>query len=377
MNCGSGTDPVEGANLAISILEYIKNFNCICLVTTHYPELKKYALTTSNVLNASVEFDVNTMSPTYRLLIGIPGKSNAFEISEKLGLNESIINHAKSLVTKNDLDFETILKKVHDDKVIIENEKEQIKINSARQSQLTKDLENTKADLNEKKSQYIEKAKQEARDILLNAKEDANSIIKEMENMKDSSNLNNLRNSLNSKIKTLNTNSSSQNQEQQKSDTSKALDPTTLVIGQNVFVKTYQKEGTVCSLPSKSNTLLVMIGPMKLKVNISDLEVSHNKATKEEKVVSSFNSFSKSKTAKTEVNVIGLDSVSAIETVDKFLDDCSLSSLNFVRIVHGKGSGILRKSIHEFLRTHPTIKSYRLGMYGEGESGVTVVEFKN
>lgn len=296
---------------------------------------------------------------------------------KSFGLNNDIIQHAKSLVTKDDFDFETILKKIHDDKVIIENEKELILINSNKQKALTLKLDEANQELKEKSGEYIAKAKQEARDILLQAKEDANNIIKEMESLSSSTDLNNLRNNLNSKIKNLNNDKNTK--EIPNTNNSKQINPTTIFVGQNVFVKSYEKEGTICTLPSKSNTVLVMIGSMKLKVNISELEISKQTQNdiKKEKTLSSFNSFSKSKNIKSEVNVIGLDSVSAIEVVDKFLDDATLSSLNFARIVHGKGSGILRKAIHEFLKSHKAIKSFRLGNYGEGEAGVTVVEFKS
>lgn len=275
------------------------------------------------------------MSPTYRLLIGVPGKSNAFEISQKLGLDPSIISNAKSLVTKNDLDFENILKKIHDHKVTIENEKAEILKLSKEQKRLTSELEEAKNSLDEKTSEYINKAKQEARDILLSAKEDANLIIKEMESTKNSSNLNSHRNTLNKKISNLNIEPTFT---ENKNSSKNTFDTNKIFIGQKVFVKTYNQEGTIASFVSKSNTVLVNVGPMKLKVNISDLESSKIKETKKEKTVSSFNSFSKTRTAQSEINVLGLDSVSCIEVVDKFLDDCVLSSLNFARIVHGKGS---------------------------------------
>ncbi len=365
---GSGTDPIEGAALATSILNYFYTNGSLTVATTHYQELKKFALVTDGFENASVEFDINTLSPTYHLLIGVPGKSNAFEISKKLGLSEDIINIAKSNLSKKDVDFEQLLKNIYDNKSKIEAEKTIISNELEKVTSLRKSLEKDNSNLLEQEKNIINNAKIKARDILLDAKEEANEIISKMNKTASNSELNNLRNNLNNDIKKIST---------IKEPTFKvnSLEPTDIKLNMNVFVTTVGKEGVVVSNISKSNDVQVQIGNMKMSVNIKYLEKINN-TTKKSNSSISYNSVSKTRSAKSEINIIGLTVDDAIFVVDKFLDDCSLAKLENTRIVHGKGTGKLREGIHKFLKNNPHVKSFRLGTYGEGEMGVTIVELK-
>ena len=372
-------DPLEGANLAISILAHFKKLSALTIATTHYQELKKYALTTKGFQNASVEFDVSTLSPTYRLLIGVPGKSNAFEISRKLGLSDEIINDAKALLSKKDIDFETLLKSIYDDKAQIEKEKLQISEELAKTSEIRKLLEKKNLSRIKEEQNIINNAKIKARNILLEAKEDANEIIKEMSSKSDSKSLDNLRNSLNKKIKDINI--SNQLAEDFQNDKNK-LDINDIKPNLDVFISSLGTEGTVLSFPSKSNQVQVQVGSMKMTVDIKYLKkiekMDSNKNTKNKSISSSvsYKNISKSKNIRTEINVLGLTVDEATLVVDKFLDDCAIANLQTVRIIHGKGTGKLKNGIHKFLKTNSHVKSFRLGTFGEGEMGVTVVELK-
>ena len=373
---GSGTDPLEGANLAISILEHFKNKNILTLATTHYQELKKYALLTEDVQNASVEFDIENLKPTYKLLIGIPGKSNAFAISEKLGLKKEIIDYATSLLEKNDIDFESLLKSIYDDKLKIEKEKEQIEKNLHQIELLKNNLQRDDSKIREQEKEIINKAKLEARNILLDAKDDATSMISKMKEISESSSelkeLNNMRNILNNSIKNI---SLSGNDKLNVTP----LNESEIVVGTKVFVSTLGQNGIVLSKISKSKEVQVQIGLIKTNVSIKFLEKPKNlKDDLTSKPTSSYSTrnASKTKTANSEINVIGLTVDEAIPLVDKFLDDCFLAKLQTARIVHGKGTGKLRQGIHSFLKKNKRVKSYRIGTYGEGEMGVTIVEIK-
>ncbi len=373
---GSGTDPIEGANLAIAILAHLKSVGALTIATTHYQELKQYALVTDGFENASVEFDVATLTPTYKLLVGIPGKSNAFEISRNLGLNESIISKAKSLMTSNQINIEELLKNIYDNKAEIEREKTEIDTKLANISNLKNKLKNDYETLRNKEQELISNAKIEARNILLEAKEEANEIIKEMNSLSysDRKLADNMRNKLNEKIKnTTNTNKTISSYEK-----SSVVEPENIKLNMEVFVRSFGQNGIVVSNVSKSKEVQVQIGAIKTSVKLEDLElVKTSPNTKKQNVqTSGYGGFNKSKTVKSEVNVIGLNVEEAIFVVDKFLDDCSLAKLQTARIVHGKGTGKLKNGIHQFLKTNSHVATYRLGTYGEGETGVTVVTLK-
>ena len=373
---GSGTDPIEGANLAISILEYFKNNNILTIATTHYQELKRYALVTNDVQNASVEFDIENLKPTYRLLLGIPGKSNAFAISEKLGIKKEIIDKARSLMDKQDVDIENLLKKIYDDKIEIEREKEEIQKNLNQVEVLKKNLQRDDSKLKMQEQELINNAKVKARDILLDAKNEASKLISEMKQIEQTSGavdkLNNLRNKLNSSIKEKSINDTVENV---------AVNPISRDLiknGVKVYITNLNQNGIVTSSKiNKNDEVQVQIGLIKTNVNIKYLENPRqlkNDLTKP--VISSNPKVSKTRSANSEINVIGMTVDEAIPLVDKFLDDCFLAKIQTARIVHGKGTGKLRTAIQAFLKKHKRVKSFRVGSYGEGEMGVTVVELK-
>ena len=374
---GSGTDPIEGANLAISILDNFEEIGALTIATTHYQELKKYAMINSSFENASVEFDINRLTPTYRLLVGVPGKSNAFEISEKLGLSKQIIDNAKKLMNSSDVEFEDILKRIYDDKAKIEKEKEEIEKNSKEITELKEKLQKDFSDLEVKEKNIINDAKRKSREMLIEAKEEANAFIKKVKEFSDTKELEHIRNDFNKKIKDINQVNNTNIQESNL----KSIPVNEIKPGIEVYVATIQKNGIVLSHISKSNEVQVQIDNLKMTVNIKYLEeprkikmakgnsknLMENKNTK---------NISKSKNISAEINVIGLTVDEAIFVIDKYLDDCSLAKLQTVRIVHGKGTGKLRDGIHKFLKTNIHVKSFRLGTFGEGEMGVTVVEIK-
>ena len=370
---GSGTDPVEGANLAISILDYFKNLGSLTIATTHYQELKKYAMTTSGFENGSVEFDVETLSPTYKLLIGVPGKSNAFAISQKLGLDISIIQKAKSLMSSNDITFEELLKNIYDDKQLVEKEKEKILAESKQISLLREQLQRENLEKEKQEKEIINNAKIKARNILLEAKEHSNEIIKQLSNSKDSKEANTLRNSLNEKIKNIQLESNdSENTSDNNSLSKEDIQP-----GKEVFVTSLNQNGVVLSHVSKNNEVQIQIGSIKmnLKINVLQNPKTHNKSNTSKSTLTSSH-ISKSRNVKPEINVIGMNVEEATFAIDKFLDDCAIAKLETVRIIHGKGTGKLKNGIHQFLKTNSHVKSFRLGTFGEGEMGVTVVTLK-
>ena len=367
---GSGTDPVEGSSLAISILEKLYSINAITLSTTHYPELKHFALVTDGFENASVEFNLETLSPTYKLLLGVPGTSNAFSISRKLGISDEIINRAKEFIDKEKINIEDLLTNIYEDKRAIEAEKQKTIENSKVAEELKNALEVDFSKLKQEQKDIIDKAKYAAREILLSAKDDANEIIKEIEHSSNTKESNKLRNKLNEKINDLNivnTSKSSQNQKLSFDD---------LKIGMQVFVTKINQEGTILSI-SKDKKIQVALPLGKMFFDIDDLSITHNNQSEQtsKKDYSSRKEF-KAKAISSEINVIGQNVDEACFSIDKYLDNCILSGLPNIRIVHGKGTGALRTGIHKFLKTHPHVKSFRIGTFGEGEMGVTIVELK-
>ena len=371
---GSGTDPVEGSFLAVSILEYFNNLGSLCISTTHYQEIKNYALTHKKYMNASAEFDVENLKPTYHIILGVPGKSNAFAISEKLGLNKKILDRATSLIDSNKVKIEDVLKNIYDNQKQIESEKEKIEINSKEIEKLKQELQKDNTEVKNKEKEIIENAKYEAREILLKAKDDATRIIRQMNNIKDNSSrdtikdLNNLRNDLNVSIRNLN------NFENEKMNNS-TLKSTDIPKGTKVILTNLNQKGIIVG-NVKNNKVQVQVGSTKLNIDISNLNLDNAKSEEKKITFTSSTSKLKQKNISNEINVIGLNVDEAIYIVDKYLDDCYLTSLNTIRIIHGKGTGKLKQGIHTFLKKHPHIKSFRLGSFGEGEMGVTVVELK-
>lgn len=370
---GSGTDPLEGAALAISILSYLKDIGSIVCCTTHYQELKEYALITDGFENASFEFDIENLKPTYKLLVGIPGKSNAFAISKRLGLNEQILNVANSHLKDDKIPIEELLKSIYDNKLEIEKQKEETEKNLRQIELLRKSLEQKQDDVLEKRAQLLEDAKLEARDILLSAKEEATEIIHELNSSSDIKQANNLRNKLNDKLKAIN---SIHYTEQNNSF--EALAESDVKDGLNVYIASLGSNGYIVGNKiNKSNEVQVQVGNMKMNIKLSDLRKSLTNSVKvKESGKVTTNKESKAKTVSPEINVIGQNVDEAIYVIDKYLDNCASANISPVRIVHGKGTGKLREGIHSFLKKNPHVKSFRIGTFGEGEMGVTVVEIK-
>ena len=364
---GSGTDPVQGSCLAISILEELNKRKTITVSTTHYPELKHYALVNDNFENASVEFNIDTLSPTYRLLVGVPGSSNAFDISEKLGINKDIINRANELLSSDEINIEELLKNIYEDKKEIENEKQKIVENSAKIESLKLSLENDFSSLRKQEQDIINDAKAKARDILIDAKEEANSIIKEIEKSVSTRESENARKSLNKKIQDLAIT---------KNDAAKgeALKAEEAENGMEVYIPALNQNGTIIGIDK--DKACVQIGLMKTYFEFGNLQKVDRKSKKEKEFKHKEKHEFAVKAIPMEINVIGQNVEEACFLIDKYLDDCALNGLATTRIVHGKGSGALRSGIHKFLKTHPHVKSYRVGTYGEGEMGVTIVEIK-
>ncbi len=372
---GAGTDPTEGAALAMSILDQLKSRNIRTLATTHYSELKEYAIITEGIENACVEFDVETLSPTYKLLIGIPGKSNAFEISEKLGLNALVIAKAREYIHKDDIRFEDILANI---------EKNQKKIEAERDEaiRMRLEIEKLKMSLKDKEDKWLrqrdemaKKAKDEARAILKEAKDEADEIVKELRNIKSSADQ-----SRNKDIEEMRRRLSEGIDKHSSSgidaDVVNEFAPEKLLVGDTVRVLSINQEGTVISLPNDKGELSVQVGLMKMNVNLKQLSVM-NKIKKDEKVYNKVREFvSKTATISPEIDVRGNNTEEAIAILDKYLDDAAISSLSQVRIIHGKGTGALRKGLQVYFKNHPHVKKFEDAAYNEGGNGATVITLK-
>lgn len=370
---GSGTDPVEGAALAISILSYLKSINALVCCTTHYQELKEFALVTDGFENASFEFDIENLKPTYKLLVGIPGKSNAFAISKKLGLDEQILNVANAHLKEDKVSIEELLKNIYDNKLKVEKQVEETEKNLRQVEALRKSLEKKQDDVLEKRAKMLEDAKLEARDILLSAKEEATEIIHELSASVDLKQANNLRNKLNDKIRNINSVHYSG-----QDNSFEAINKNDIKDGLNVYISSLGTNGIILgNTVNKSNEVQVQVGSMKMNVKLSDLrKLSTNVSTSKSTGKVTTEKSSKTKVISPEINVIGQNVDEAIYVIDKYLDNCASANISPVRIVHGKGTGKLREGIHSFLKKHPHVKSFRIGTFGEGEMGVTVVEIK-
>ena len=365
---GSGTDPVEGSNLAISILENLNSRGILNISTTHYPELKHYALVTEGFENSSVEFNLETLTPTYKLLLGVPGTSNAFAISQKLGISENIINRAKELLTSDEINIEKLLKNIYDDKKTIETEKEKILENSKKIENLKEQLKKDNSSLDEEAKNIINSAKIEARQILISAKEDADTLIKEIENSSNSKEINNTRKKIKTKIDNLNI--------VNKNNNINKFDESELNIGLEVFIPSLNQNGNIISIDAQNKKVQIQLGAIKTYFKFEDIaKPAKTSSPKKDFKQRKQHNFTVSSVS-SEINVIGKNVEEACMEIDKYLDVCAMNGLGTARIVHGKGTGALRKGIHNFLKNHPHIKSYRMGTFGEGEMGVTIVEIK-
>ncbi len=376
----AGTDPTEGAALAISILTSLHKLRVTTVATTHYSELKIFALSTEGVQNACCEFDVATLAPTYRLLIGIPGKSNAFAISGKLGLPQYIIDDAKESLASQDVAFEDVISDLEKSRVTIEREKLELEEYKKEVEDLKNQLKAKNERLDERSDNILQKAREEASAILREAKETADDAIRKL----------NKANAAGMSVTEL------EKQRQRIKDNINKVDKGRVLkaqaparqhkasdfhIGDRVHVASLNLDGTVHTLPNQKGELNVTIGIMNYNVNMSDLTIIEE-ASEMRKLKQKSSGIGKLKMSKTasispEINLIGMTSDEAIMTLDKYLDDAFLSHISPVRIVHGKGSGILRNAVHNYLKRQKHVKSFRLGSFGEGDYGVTIVEFKD
>ncbi len=376
---GAGTDPTEGAALATAILSYLHKRGIRAMATTHYSELKVYALSTPGVENACCEFDVESLKPTYRLLIGIPGKSNAFAISSKLGIPDYIIEDAKKRLTEQDVSFEDMMTDLETSKRTIEKEREEIAAYKREIEALKMQTRQKQDKLDEQRERILREANEKANAILRDAKDVADETIKNFrkfgkENI-SAADMEKERERLRKKIKDTSAASTIKAQKPKK-----AYKPSDFKLGESVKVLSMNLTGTISSKPDSRGNVTVQMGILRSQVNISDLEIIEDvnpyspkamKRTSKSKI-----KMSKSLSVSPEINLLGKTVDEAVSELDKYLDDALLSHLNSVRVVHGKGTGALRKGIHEYLRRQKHVKSYRLAEYGEGDAGVTIVELK-
>ena len=371
----AGTDPTEGAALAISILSFLHRMQSRCIATTHYSELKVFALNEPGVENASCEFDVATLSPTYRILIGVPGKSNAFAIAGKLGLPDYIISEADTHLEKDAKDFEDLLTRLENDRQTIEKDKLSIQKYKREIESLKRHYNKQEENLAARKEKILEEAKEAARKILEEAKETADDTIKNINKIASGAGLGSaleeqrtrLRESINKNTKTT----------EIKQNTVKAKKPKELKLGDSVHVISLNLDGIVSSLPNQSGNFFVQMGILRSQVNISDVALIEEPGNKpENKTRTRSSSMVKSATISTEINVIGKNVDEACSELDKYLDDALLAHLPGVRIIHGRGTGALQKGIHAYLKRQTFIKSYSLADFNEGGNAVTIVRFK-
>lgn len=377
---GAGTDPTEGAALAIAILDYLHRKNIRTMATTHYSELKVYALSTSHVENACCEFDINTLQPTYRLLIGIPGKSNAFAISSKLGLPDDIIQSAKAQISQDNTSFEDLLADLENNRITIENERLEIASYKNEIKQLKEKLQKKEDKIQETQNRILREANEKARDILQEAKSVADETIRVFQkagpgaSMKD---LEKTREQIRDKISEKNDSLSLKSKQPQK----KQPAPKQLKLGDSVKILSMGLKGTVSSLPDHKGNLFIQCGIIRSQTNVNDIILIED----EPLTKTSFSTrshtgtmkMSKSYSISPEINLLGKTVDEAIAELDKYLDDAYLSHLSSVRIVHGKGTGALRKAVQGHLKKIKYIESFRQGEHGEGDAGVTIATFKS
>ena len=377
---GAGTDPTEGAALAIAILSHLHKQGIRTMATTHYSELKVYALSSEGVENASCEFDVETLRPTYRLLIGVPGKSNAFAISSKLGLPDYIIEKAKEQISQEDESFEDMMTSLEASRITIEKEQTEIQKYKLEIEALKKQLEEKQSKIDERKERILQNANEEAHKILQEAKDYADETIKLYHKFQkdhvDMSTVEKERQKLRQQMNKVEKNMA---MKQKKQKPTKQLKASDLKVGDSVKVLSMNLKGTVSTKPDSRGNLFVQMGILRSQVNISDLELIDEPVIKTPSLSRTGQGkikMSKSASVSTEINLLGKTVDEAIAELDKYLDDAYIAHLSSVRIVHGKGTGALRQGVHNYLKRQKHVASYRLGTFGEGDAGVTIVEFK-
>ena len=386
---GAGTDPTEGAALAIAVLNFLHHMTCRTMATTHYSELKVFALSTPGVENACCEFNVETLRPTYRLLIGIPGKSNAFAISRKLGLPDYIIEEAKKHIEQEDESFEDLLTDLEEKRVTIEKEQAEIAAYKEEIATLKKRLQQKEERFSEQKDKMLEKAREEANKILQDAKDTADQTIRSINKLAGQSGVGKQLEAERSKLRDKIKDVDSKLAKKQTAAPSKAISPKSLRLGDTVRVLSMNLKGTVSSLPNAKGDLYVQMGILRSLVNIKELELVDEaaitgpglperglKSASRGGSGSSKIKMSKSFSVSPEINLIGMTVDEAIPQLDKYLDDAYLAHLPKVRVVHGRGTGALKAGVHRHLKKLSYVKEFRLGDFGEGDTGVTIVTFK-
>lgn len=373
---GGGTDPVEGAALAISILSHLNSMGVRCMATTHYSELKTFAMSTEGAINASCEFDVATLQPTYKLMIGIPGKSNAFAIAKKLGISDDIIESAKAGIDKDTVDFETLIADLERNKKELEADREEIARLKAEAEQLRSRAAAKDEELSKKKDEILLKARREAMELIEEAKAEADAAIRKYNKWStnpgkaDAKAMEAQREKLREKINDLGKLSDDKRKEVKSNH--KASD---FSIGDLVHVISMDSEGTITATADSKGMLKVQIGIISASLPPTDLIfIEHEKKQPKKATVTGNRSMNKMMNIKPEINVLGMTVDEATSLIDRFLDDALMAHLHRVTIIHGKGTGALRKGIHQFLKNQSHVKSYRLGEFGEGDAGVTIVE---
>lgn len=370
---GAGTDPIEGAALAMSILEELNDRHCICVSTTHYSEIKAFAMTHEGMENASMEFDIDRLCPTYRLYIGIPGKSNAFEISSRLGLPSSIIDKAKSFLKGEDVRFEDIISSAQSQRRIAEEERKMAEEARAELEKLRADAERERKKLDEDRNRLQAKAKEDAKRIVADTKREMEKLIVEIRSIKDIDRSAADR-AIQSARDTLRATETAVNEKEtiKKEDNTKP--PKTVRAGDTVNIVTLDQKATVLSAPDSKGEVMVQAGVMKLNVKLKDIRLIEEK--KAAAPTSGKVGLGAGKQVGLELDVRGMLVDEANIIVDRYLDDAYNAGLSEVNIIHGKGTGALRTGIQAFLKRHPLVKGYRMGSYGEGDAGVTVVTLK-
>ncbi|MBQ1214802.1 MAG: endonuclease MutS2 [Firmicutes bacterium] len=374
----AGTDPTEGAALAIAILGDLQSRGAAIAGTTHYTELKKYALSTAGVQNASMEFDVETLSPTYRLRIGVPGRSNAFEISKKLGLDDHIVERAGTLLERGDIQFEDVITKIEQDRKAAEAERDEAILLNIEMKRQKEKLEEKAQRLEEQKDKILSRAREEAADMIKEARELSDRVAKElrqMEKLRNSGEIDRRHDKIRGELRE----ASGKYREKVKAVENDApVNPNLLKIGDRVKVLTVDQKGNVLTLPDSKGDLQVQVGLLKLTVNLKNISKIQENGSTKEVVKQKYGALYRSKAQSVSIscNVIGKTLDEAEDIVDKYLDDAFMAGLKEVSVIHGRGAGILREGLQKMMKRHKHVASYRKGAYNEGGDGVTVVTLK-
>lgn len=378
---GAGTDPTEGAALATSILNYLKNLRVRTIATTHYAELKLYALSTDGVENACCEFDVESLRPTYKLLIGIPGKSNAFAISSKLGIPDYIIDDAKKRIDSDDTKFEDVLSELEAGRRQLEKEAEALDKLKREMTSQKQSLDHREKTLTEKQTKILDDARAQATTMLTEAKTFVDETIRAVNKHTSGSDLAKVLEKERTKVRDK-MNNTNEKKPEKAEPVKKAVDPKKIQVGARVLVHSMNTQGSILTLPNAKKEITVQLGIMRYNTTLSDItlidepDISLDGTPLKKASGSGKIKMSKSLSVSPEINLIGKTTDEAIPLLDKYLDDAHLAGLPSCRVVHGRGTGALRNAVHQYLRRQKYIKSYRLGEFGEGDAGVTIVEFK-